>query len=137
MARFPFFAGAIQKQTEQTEQTDSINDKHNTAYQTLIPRFEESNPPDVCRDKPMPDAFIGLSRMSLQDAKLARLSRLANLRKASRQYREALSDARSEMALLHHELEVIEQQLERIVQFPTTSPATVEAKHAVHRLPAS
>jgi len=66
--------------------------------------------------------------MSLQDAKLARLNKLANLRKASRQHREALSEIRSESAAAHHEILLIEQQLERIVQFPTASPVPTEAK---------
>jgi len=56
--------------------------------------------------------------MSLQDAKLARLSRLANLRKASRQHRQALGEIRSEIAEAHHELAQIEQQLEKILGFP-------------------
>ena len=56
--------------------------------------------------------------MSLQDAKLARLNKLANLRKASRQYREALGEIRSAMAAANHEIDLIERQLERIVQFP-------------------
>jgi hypothetical protein len=63
--------------------------------------------------------FIGLSRASLQEAKLARLSKLANLRKASRHYREKLGEIRSELAGANHEIELIEQQLERIVGFPT------------------
>lgn len=68
----------------------------------------------------VPGDFIGLSRISLQDAKLARLNKLANLRKASRQHREILGEIRSEMAGTKHEIDLIEQQLERIVQFPTT-----------------
>ena len=79
------------------------------------------------------DKFIGLSRNSLQDAKLARLGRLANLRKASRQYREALGEIRSEIAAAHHELDLIEQQLERIVQFPAAAPDSIEIAPAAVR----
>jgi hypothetical protein len=77
----------------------------------------------------VPDSFIGLSRNSLQDAKLARLNKLSNLRKASRQHREALGEIRSEIAAAHHELTLIEQQLERVVAFPKQQfPAAPEAK---------
>ena len=80
---------------------------------------------------PVVDKFIGLSRMSLQDAKLARLAKLANLRKTSRQHREALSEIRSEIALAHHELGLIEGQLERIVQFPAITPFTTDRADVV------
>lgn len=62
--------------------------------------------------------FIGLSRESLQQAMLNRLGELASLRKESKQHREKLSEARSEMARLNHELKQIEAQLERIVAIP-------------------
>lgn len=72
--------------------------------------------------------FSGLSRQSLQDAVLHRLSRLANLRKESKQHRARLGEVRSEIALLHHELKEIEEQLERIVAIPQTVAAPARAE---------
>jgi hypothetical protein len=78
--------------------------------------LEENRPPALLGG--VIDKFIGLSRISLQDAKLARLSRLSNIRKASRQYGAALGEIRSEIAATNREIGLIEQLLERIVQFP-------------------
>lgn len=74
--------------------------------------------------------FNGLSRVSLQDALLNRLSRIASLRKESKQYRARLSDTRSELALLTHELKIIEEQLERVLAMPKIpeTPAVKETK---------
>jgi hypothetical protein len=74
------------------------------------------------------EKFIGLSRISLQDAKLARLAKLANLRKASKQHRQVLGEIRSEIFEARRELAQIEQQLLRIVQFPSTTPSLVTDK---------
>lgn len=95
--------------------------------------MEENRPPAVLGG--VIDNFAGLSRISLQGAKLARLSRLSNLRKASRQYRGALREIRSEIAATNHEIDLIEQQLERIVQFPAPTAQSElkvlpEVKHA-------
>ena len=85
--------------------------------------MEETHPSDVLEG--VSDAFIGLSRMSLQDAKLARLNKLANLRKASRQHRETLSEIRSAMAATNHEIDLIERQLKHVLGFPTPVEASV------------
>jgi hypothetical protein len=99
--------------------------EHNIAYQTLeVVSLEGTELAAVL--VPMDEKFIGLSRNSLQDAQLSRLAKLANLRKSSRQHRQALSDIRSEIALTHHELGVIEGQLGRIVSFPAVTPAEKE-----------
>lgn len=70
------------------------------------------------------DKFIGLSRESLQEAQLARLNRIANLRRDSKHHRDLLSDIRSELALLRRELAIIESQLTHIVAFPTAPSQT-------------
>ena len=65
---------------------------------------------------------------------MARLNKIANLRKASRQHRATLGEIRSEMAAAKHEIGLIEQQLERIVQFPAAvANATVKADELDHQ----
>lgn len=62
--------------------------------------------------------FNGLSRSSLQDAMLNRLGRISSLRKESKQHRSRLGEVRSELALLEHELQTIQEQLNRILAMP-------------------
>jgi len=75
--------------------------------------------------------FNGLSRQSLQDALLNRLSQLASLRKESKQHRARLGDVRSEMARVQHELKTIEDQLQKIMALPTVKEAPARKENVV------
>jgi hypothetical protein len=68
----------------------------------------------------MDNPFKTLSHLSLQDALLNRLSRIANLRKESKHLRSRLSDLRSELHAAEFELVQIQQclDLEKVAQFP-------------------
>jgi len=78
-------------------------------------------------------SFLGISRESLQQALLNRMGELANLRKASKQYREQLSLARSRMAEIDHEVKEIHALLEKIITVPTPQTAEVQEPLVINR----
>jgi hypothetical protein len=63
-----------------------------------------------------------LSKISLQEAKLNRMAKSANLRKHMRQLKDELWDVRSELAEIDHLLMEM-----KTLQFPGVAPAVEEA----------
>jgi hypothetical protein len=60
---------------------------------------------------PAQNPFSEMSHQGLLNCLLGRLSQISNLRKQSRQHRELLSDIRSDLAALRHEVLQIEHLL--------------------------
>jgi hypothetical protein len=77
----------------------------------------------------MMNPFDGLSHISLQDARLNRLNRLANLRKESEQLREKLSTCRSSLQAAQFELDQIKHCLdaEQVIPFKAKGPIDIES----------
>jgi chromosome segregation ATPase len=77
----------------------------------------------------MMNPFDGLSHISLQDARLNRLNRLANLRKESKHLREKLSDVRSELQSTQFELDQIKHCLnaEQVLPFKAKGPIDIQS----------